>query len=247
MRAFILPALALATFTFTPAAFAQDATRLPAAGETLLNVAATERVEVQQDLLIANLRVEMEGTDPAILQNEINTIMKNAVEKSKAVTDVKTSTDGYYVYPYDPNPQPVEKGVTPKKEQKWRGSQGITISGKNPQALLELAGELQSMGLVMGGLNYTLSPEATETARDSLMEAALAKVQTKADRAGKALGKTKVELVEVSVDSAMPSYPQPMMMRAMASDGMMEKGAAPTAEPGMSEITLTVTARALLK
>ena len=61
--------------------------------------------------------------------------MKNAVEKSKAVTDVKTSTDGYYVYPYDPNPQPVEKGVTPKKEQKWRGSQGITISGKNPQAL----------------------------------------------------------------------------------------------------------------
>ncbi|AGH97437.1 SIMPL domain-containing protein [Micavibrio aeruginosavorus] len=247
MRAFILPALALATFTFTPAAFAQDATRLPAAGETLLNVAATERVEVQQDLLIANLRVEMEGTDPAILQNEINTIMKNAVEKSKAVTDVKTSTDGYYVYPYDPNPQPVEKGVTPKKEQKWRGSQGITISGKNPQALLELAGELQAIGLVMGGLNYTLSPEATETARDSLMEAALAKVQTKADRAGKALGKTKVELVEVSVDSAMPSYPQPMMMRAMASDGMMEKGAAPTAEPGMSEITLTVTARALLK
>ncbi|WP_435640077.1 SIMPL domain-containing protein [Micavibrio aeruginosavorus] len=247
MRALILPALALATFAFTPAAFAQDTTRLPAAGETLLNVSASERLEVQQDLLIANLRVEMEGTDPAILQNEINTIMKNAVDKAKAVTDVKTSTDGYYVYPYDPNPQPVEKGVTPKKEQKWRGSQGITISGKNPQALLELAGELQSMGLVMGGLNYTLSPEATETARDSLMEAALAKVQAKAERAGKALGKTKVELVEVSVDAAMPSYPQPMMMRAMASDGAMEKGAAPTAEPGMSEITLTVTARALLK
>lgn len=247
MRVFLLPALALTAFGFSSAALAQDAApaRFPAPGQTLLSVTATERVEVQQDLLSASLRAEMEGTDPTILQNEINVLMQKAVEKAKAVSDVKTSTDGYYVYPYDPEPR--NKADSTKPEKKWRGSQGITISGKNAQAVLTLAGELQAMGLIMGGLNYSLSPETTESTRDSLMEAALKKVSAKAERAGKALGKPQVELIEINVETNMPSYPQPMMMRAMAADGMMEKGAAPVAEPGMSEVTLSVAARALLK
>ena len=243
--------LAAATFaapTFTTtSAMAQNGApnigRLPAAGETILNVSATETIEVQQDLLTANLRTEMEGTDPAIVQNEINILIKKAVEKAKTVTDVKTSTEGYYVYPVDPDQN--DKSVTAKKERKWRGSQSISISGKNAQSLLNLAGELQAMGLVMGGLNYSLSTDATEKSRDSLMEAALNKVKAKAERAGKALGKSNVDLIEISVDSNMPSYPRPMMMRA--ADAVMEKGAAPTAEPGISEISLTVSARALLK
>lgn len=79
------------------------------------------------------------------------------------------------------------------------------------------------------------------------MEAALAKVKARAERAAKAMGKNRTDLVEVSVDAADNPIHPPMMMRAMAIDGAMEKSAAPTAEPGETEITLTISARALLK
>ena len=103
------------------------------------------------------------------------------------------------------------------------------------------------MGLIMSGMSYTLSPEKAESVKDGLMEDALAKVQARAERAAKALNKTRTELIEVSIDSGMPDYPRPMMMMAMKSmDSAAESMPAPTAEPGQADITLTVTAKALL-
>ena len=62
------------------------------------------------------------------------------------------------------------------------------------------------------------------------------------------MGKSRTDLVEVTVDTADNMVHPPMMMRAVAMDagGAMEKSA-PSAEPGETEITLTVSARALLK
>lgn len=99
----------------------------------------------------------------------------------------------------------------------------------------------------MNGLNYTLSPEKAEEIKDSLMEAALVKLKARADRAAKALGKNNTALVEVTIDAGNNYYGAPMMRSmAMDSGAAMEKMATPVAEPGQSEITLTVNARALL-
>ena len=52
----------------------------------------------------------------------------------------------------------------------------------------------------------------------------------------------------MNVDTAYPNYPMPMMARAeMGMQAMDMKAAAPVASPGDSEITLTVSARAVLK
>lgn len=224
------------------------------ANQTLLNISATERAEVPQDLLIANLRYEYEGKDARAVQTEINKVMKAALEKAKTVKDVTVTTEQYYVYPYDPEPPkplPLKDGEQEKKKEKiWRGNQSLQLESKNSDALLTLAGELQDLGLLMNGLTFTLSPEKAETVKDSLMEAALVKLKARAERAAKALGRTQTELVEVAVDTSNNYYPQPVAMRAMAMDssgGMMEKAAPPVAEPGETEITLTVSARALLK
>jgi predicted secreted protein len=54
-------------------------------------------------------------------------------------------------------------------------------------------------------------------------------------------------LAEVNVDTA-DNIIRPMpMMHAMAMDARMEKSAAPNAAPGETDITLTVTAKVLLK
>lgn len=245
MRAFILPVLMMG-LCFTNPAMAQEKLLTMPDGQTLLNISATERTQVQQDLLMASLRVEKEGTDPKLVQDQINEIMKKALEKSKAVKDIETSTGGYYVYQYDPNPQPVDRS-TPSAAMAWRGSQTIDLQSVKADDLLKLAGELQALGLVMGNLSYTLSPAKADEAKDALMEKTLAKVKIRADRAAKAMGKSKMDLIEISVDSSDSVTPYPMM-RAMAMEASgSAKMDAPSAEPGLSDITLTVSARALLK
>ncbi len=254
MRALVVPVLM--TLAFTSPALAQTAATpeaapakitFPGMGETILNISATERMKVPQDLLLASLRIEKEGTDTKTVQTEINAMMAKAVETAKLVSTVKVSTSQYYVYQYDPNPNPASLKVGQKPALKWRGTQTLDLQSTSGDDLLKLAGALQDSGLVMDNLSYTLSPEKADEAKDSLMEAALAKVKARAERAAAAMGKSRTDLVEVSVDAAdNPIHPQ-MMMRAMAMDGSMEKSAAPTAEAGETEITLTVSARALLK
>lgn len=243
-----LAILAVFSMGFSISGFAAEET-LVKPGQTVLNISASERVVAQQDQLIAALRYETDAGDARTLQDKINTLMGKALELAKKYKDVKVSTDNYYTYPYDPNPQPVQphEQNEPRKMM-WRGSQGLNLTSKNSEQLLKLTGELQDMGLQMGNLSYTLSTESFETIRDSLLESALKKLSDKAKRAAAALGKSESELVEVNVDVG---YPQPPMMMAraeMAMDmGAPAKVATPSASPGESEIILTVSARAVLK
>ncbi|MCB9996574.1 MAG: SIMPL domain-containing protein [Rhodospirillales bacterium] len=247
----VLFCLPLYIGTLSAAAQAQDyqtILNIPA-GQTLVNLSATERAEVEQDLLIATLRFEAENEDPKALQNRINEVMTKAVDTAKKYKGVKVTTQQYYVHPYDydPDPRPYNKGERPKLERTWRGNQGIQIKGTAADEVLELTGTLQDMGLTMNGLNYTLSPELMEQTHESLLEAALQKLTAKADRAAKALGKSSSDLREVNVDMG-GGFPQPQpMMRGMAMSAEMAPMAAPVASPGESTITLTVSARAMLK
>lgn len=255
MRTLVFPVIAALAFT-TPVMAQNAATSettpakisFPGSGETILNIAATERVQVPQDLLVASLRIEKEDADPKAVQTQINEIMKKAVDSAKLVPTIKVSTGQYYVYQYDPNPQPEPAKGGQKPALKWRGTQTIDLQSTNADDLLKLAGTLQDSGLIMNNLSYMLSPEKAEEAKDNLMEAALAKVKARAERAARAMNKSTTSLVEVTVDTADNPIHPPVMMRAMAMDGgAMEKSAAPTAEAGETEITLTVSARALLK
>lgn len=210
-------------------------------GETLVDLSATEQIEVQQDLLTATLRYESENPSARTLQNEINSHMKEALEIAQKFETVQASTQGYNVYQYDPHRH--KKSLPSKKI--WRGSQGLRLKSKNSDDLLELVGRIQGTGLTMNGLNYSISPELLEETRNNLLEAALKKLQIKAQRIAKALDKTKSALLHVTVDSGGYS-PMPMRGRAMAMSDMAEMSA-PVAAPGQSNVNLTVSAKALIK
>lgn len=249
MRRFVLPALIAAFLSFAAPSSAQDyqtVLDIPA-GQTLVNLSATERVEVEQDLLVASLQFESQDKDPRALQDRINELMTKAVAKAKSYPGVKVSTQQYYVYPheYDPNPRPDRPNG--QLTRTWRGQQGLQLESKQADDLLKLTGELQEMGLTMTNLNYTLSSDLMEATQESLLESALQKLTAKAQRAAKALGKAQADLLEVNVDVS-DYYPGPVMQTmAMGAEMAMDRMATPVAEPGDSEITMTVSARAMLK
>lgn len=238
MRLFSAPAFAFCLALLPLAVSAQDINLLPE-GQTLITLSVTERVSVQQDTLIATLRIERENRNAQTLQREINAAMKKALDEAEGIDTVEVATGYYAVYQTNNAPQ----GGRP--DQTWRGSQTITLESKDAQSLLELAGEIQGMGFVMNNLDYTLSTERADEVRDGLMESAIARARANAERAARAMGKTDIDIATLDIDAAM-GYSQPVMMaRGMAMDSM-EK-AAPVAEAGESEVSLTVRVQAVAK
>lgn len=244
----ILSALAL-SLLLMPVAHAQDGLNLPPEGQTVINFSATETKTVAQDLLMASLRIEVEDTSPTAIQKKINEAMTKALDLAKKDSSIKTSTGTYSVYKYE---EPVEvnpKTGVQKTISKWRGSQTIDMKSKETTKLLDLTGKIQELGFAMNNLSYTVSPEVLEATRDELLTAALKKLQSKAGIVAKTLGKSTYDLVDVNVDTGGPVVP---MMYAKAAMGRAEMAMdasipAPVAEAGESDISLTVSARALIK
>lgn len=219
-----------------PATADDDGLRLPPTGHTLLNLSASERMTLPQDLLGASLRVGRAAPTRKV-QDDINKAMTAALALTKTVAAVKTTTGSYQVYE-----QRLERNV-----RLWQGQQSLQLESKDSAALLDLAGRLQGLGFVMSGMNWSLSPERAESVRDELMVKALGKLRAKAALVARTLGKSGYELTDINLEGVpqpMPMYRTARMEVAMASDGAV---APPVAEAGETEVTVGVSARALLK
>lgn len=233
----LLPLTMIPLLALPIAASAQNINLLPE-GQTLITLSVTERVQVEQDTLIASLRVERDNRDPTALQSEINAAMAQALETAEDDPAVKVSTGYYSVYQYSTSPQ------GGRNNEVWRGSQSITLEAQDAARVLALAGEIQAQGFVMSELQYTLSTARADAVRDSLMESAIARATANAERAARALGKNDVDIAVLDVDTAM-GYAQPMMMaRGVAFDAVAEV-AAPVADAGETEVSLTVRVQAV--
>jgi predicted secreted protein len=244
-RLLLCTALAI---TFSMPSMAQETVALPE-GHTALNISATEKVEVEQDLLIATLRIEHEAKSSKEVQEYINDHMKRAMAEIKKMPSVKVETGGYYVRP---NYRYINKpnGNNERVLDKWRGSQTVTMKSEASDDILKLAGELQDMHFMMNGLNYQLSPAKYDEVRDGLMETTVEALMNRAKRVAKALGKSQVDLVEINVDAGGGYRPKPIYARAAKMEMMASADSsmpAPTAEAGETTVTMSVNARAIIK
>ena len=217
-------------------------------GQTALNISATERVEVDQDTLVASLRIQQELKSAAEVQNTINTAMDKAIKATEKFPSLKVETGQYYV---NPDYRQIKDSQTGERSQEidgWRGSQTLIIKSKAADDVLKVTGEIQDMGFVMNNLNYELSTELYEETRDNLMEETVAALQARAERVAKALGKSSVDIVEINVD-AQPMMPQPMYARAQSMElaASSDTMKAPSAAAGTSDVSMTINARAILK
>ena len=211
-------------------------------GQLLLNLSVSEQKEVDQDTLNASLQFTAQGRNKTALQDEVNRTMRAALALLEGQDAVEFSTGSYHVYIVQagrPTRNDIENPV-------WRAQQSVTLKSENSDALLELVGSLQSNGLELTGLHYSLSSARYERETADLLQAALEKLQRRADDAAAGLGKTRAELIEVNLNDGgnMAYFPREMMaMRASAADSGVST---PVAEPGKSLVNLNVSARALL-
>lgn len=245
MKLFRLIAAILLLMPLSAHAQDEGGLRLPPPGTIIMNLSATETQKTAQDMIIASLRIETEGRTAREVQEAINLGMQSALALAKKEPSVKASTGTYSVYPYDPpEPKLQNSAIRP---QRWRGSQTIEMQSLDTEALLKLAGEIQEKGFAMNNLGYALSPEKYESLQDDLLVKALAKLTAKAALAAKSLNKSGYDMLNIDLSPSgpvMPMYARTEMTMGMAMDKSMP---APVAEPGETDVSLTVSARVLLK
>jgi predicted secreted protein len=234
--AFLLPVL------FIAPAEAQNQFNLGTlqSGQLMLNLNTTDQREVEQDTLNATLDFVQQGRDRTELQDQLNATMAQALELAKGASTIESNTSRYQAFivnSENPSRTDVNNPI-------WRVQQSLELTSTDTAALLELAGKLQELGLTMSGLQYSLSNERYEEVAAELTAQALGTLQQRAEAAASSLGKGRAELVEVSLSDSPNFMPtQRGFSMAMSADAAMK---APVADPGKTQITVNLSARAVL-
>lgn len=215
-------------FSGAPLALAQDAEQRA----TVLHLSQTAERTVTRDLLRVELRVEETGAEPRSLQAAINRRMAAALDRARQAVGVRVETGSYRVGEERPQNAPA----------RWRGSQSVTLRGKDADAVLKLAGALQSDGLIMSSLGYDVSPETVGNAQDELTAEALAALARRAASVATAMHLSVLRYRDLRVGNAETEG------RPMPRFAAMAPAAAPppVAEPGEAVIHVTVEGDLLL-
>jgi len=208
------------------------------AGQLMLNLTTNETTTVELDTLNVSMHFSAQGRDSTDLQAEVNRVIREARDILKDTDNIDYVIQQYNVYI-------IQDGRPNRNDPTWRAQQGIRMSSINSEALLVMTARLQKAGLVVSNMNFSLSSAKLEEVTRELMDTALRQLQSRADSAAATLGKSRADLVEVTLNEGQNFFGgRPMMaMEMRAMDAAMP---VPVAEPGESQVSVSINARALL-
>ena len=225
--------IAIVAAGFTPVALAQSVVDGAPTPQPVVTLSATATRSMANDWMQAVFRAEAEGADAATAASEVNARMAKAIAGAKAVSGVDISTNGYTTYQVN----------DPDHPARWRVVQSLTLEASDFTSLAALATRLQSDdGLLLAGLDFSVSPAARRAAEDTLTQLAIRAWQQRAHAAAEGFGAGAYRTGRVTIQTS--DYGRPPMLQAA---GMTAAKAAPVAvEGGTSEVTVNVTGEAIL-
>ena len=203
-----------------------SAARAQPAPATRLQIDATGTATSAPDQLEATLAATASGTDPATAQAQTNAATRTALDDAKSAPAVQPSLLGYDMSRDD-------KGT-------WTANSRLLLRSADGGALLALLGRLQSAGIVLESLDWTLSPALRAREQAEATTAALQALTTRAAEAAAALHLRVDHIEQVQVSDNDGVGPRPFgVMRTFAA-------AAPSAPAAPVDVTVTASATVLL-
>lgn len=175
--------------------------------QTLLSLTATGSVEATPTLLDASLTAQSEATDPATAQTQVNRIVANALKQASAVSQLHMA-----VLDYD-----VSERTPENHSHSWMAQQNLSLRGTDSATLLKLAGQLQSEGMILRGLNWSFTSEDKAALEKKARDDAFAKLQQQARDSAHALGLHVDHFKTVRIEFSSPIPRMAMMAARIAS------------------------------
>ncbi len=201
--------------------------------QPVVSLSASATGSIVNDRMHAYLRAEVDNADAAVAANDVNARMGKALAKAKTVAGVDASTTGYTTYQVN----------EPNRPMRWRVTQSLALESADFTALAALVTRLQSQdGMLLSGLNFSVSAAARRTEEDALTQNAIKAWQQRAQAAAQGFGAGGWRTGRVAIQTS--DFGRPPVMRAA---GMAAAAAAPVAvEGGTTEVTVTVSGEAIL-
>jgi predicted secreted protein len=201
--------------------------------QPVVTLSASASTSVANDRMRAVLRAEADDADATTAARVVNERMAKALARAKAARGVDASTAGYSTW------QVGEKGA-----MRWRVTQALALESADFPALAALVTRLQQQdGLLLSGVEFSVSAAARKAAEDALVRDAVRDWQSRAKLAAEAFGARGWRAGRLSIQGSDAGRPQPMY-RAQA---MAAGGAPVNVEGGTSEIGVSVAGEAILE
>jgi predicted secreted protein len=202
--------------------------------QPIVTITASATSNVANDRMHAFLRAEADNADAAQAASDVNARMARALSRARSVAGVEVSTAGYSSY----------QVTEPNRPLRWRVSQTLVLESGDFAALSGLVSKLQGTdGLVLSGLNFTVSAATRRAAEDTLTQQAIKNWQQRAQSAAQGFGAGGWRAGRITIQTNDYARPQPMFR----ASGVAAASAAPVAvEGGMSDVTVTVSGEAIL-
>ncbi len=205
--------------------------------EPVVTVAGRATASVANDRIRVNLRAEADNASAATAASDVNARIAKALAKIKGAPGVTAQTSGYSSYQVTERDRPA----------RWRVSQSLTLEGNDFPAMTTLVSSLQGDGgLLLSGLQFSVSDELQRQTEDKLTQQAIKAWQERAGRAAQGLGFPAWRPGRVSVETGADSRPPYPMMRAAAAPAAAA-GAPVAFEAGTTEVSVTVSGEAVLE
>ncbi|UCF94892.1 MAG: SIMPL domain-containing protein [Desulfobacterales bacterium] len=168
-----------------------------------LSVSAT--AEVENDILVAVLFYQREGSEPGKLADDVNQTIAWALERARSAAEIQVQTLDYHTSPI----------YSKQTLTGWRVRQAIQLKSKDAAQLSELIGALQER-LGVQSVGYRVSPERRRTVEDRLISEALQRFRQRAQLIAAALGRTEYRLVQIDVSTSEAPPVRPLQFRSAA-------------------------------
>lgn len=231
-RTVALAAVVALSLPLLPApAFAQSsiATPSPYVPSGVLTLEASANAEVPADVVRIELFYEQQGNDPAALSQALNQRTESALKKAREQDVVKVKTGAFSISPSTDRDGRIST---------WRGRSELLLESTDFGAASKLAGQL-SNSLQVGGVSFSLSPEAQQQAETRLAKEAIKSFQQQALAAAQSFGYSGFTVREVNVGRSGVVQPR-AAFRAMAAAPMMAKVDSVPIEAGTTTVTVSV-------
>jgi len=192
-----------------------------------ISLSVSEQDAVDNDVLVAVMFAQSEGSDAAALAGEVNGRIARAVEQAKGFDAIKLQTLDYQTDPVYRN----------NRVDGWRVSQALRLESRDADALSRLVGTLQNE-LAIRSIGYEVSPQKRGAAEEALINRAIQRFNARARQITEAFGRKDYRIVDVRVDSG-GFFPSPQF-RAAPLMALEAAAPPPTLEAGTQDVMVEV-------
>ena len=206
--------------------------------QNVAQLSASGSVEVQQDLLSIAMSTTRDGSDAAVVQNQLKLALDAALTEVKktaqpGLMDVRTGNFSLY-------PRHGKDG----KINGWQGSTELVLEGKDFPRITAAAGKIQT--LTLGNVSFALSREQHAKVEGEAQTLAIERFKVKAGEIARSFGFGGYTLREVAINANDQGYPPRPRMMAMQAKAEMSDSVIPV-EAGKSTVLVTVSGAVQMK